>query len=83
MNSRVSWRRIIVVVGAIVVPVAAWTAALAVGGGPQEATWGMTILVMFGLPVWLLTIFLRRRFKNQVMRAPAKGKDGLDGKLRN
>jgi hypothetical protein len=43
----------------------------------------MTILVMFGLPVWLLTIFLRRRFKNQVMRAPAKGKDGLDGKLRN
>ena len=83
MISRVSWRRIIVAVGAIVVPVAAWTGALSLGGGPQEAAWGMTILVMVGLPIWLLAIYLRHRFKNRMIRTPADGKDEFDSESRN
>jgi putative copper export protein len=82
MNSRVSWRRILVVVGLIVVPVVAWQAVVAARES-QEAAWGMTILVMFGLPIWLLAIFLRHRFKNRVVRTPSKGKDGLDSESRN
>lgn len=64
MKSQVSWRRILIVVGAIAVPAAALLAVIAARES-QEAAWGITLLVMFGLPVGLLTALLRRLWKNR------------------